>query len=157
MTGITECEAIAHDTAKTIFRFFLKNIILRYGLVAEVVTDNRPSFGKEFSALLKHYGIHHIKISPYNSQANRVVERGHFNICEALVKLCNQDLAKWPQMVAAATYADQITVREATGYSPFHLLYGTPPLLPGNLANTTFMVTDFKPGMPSKDLIKARI
>ena len=41
MTGITECKAIAHGTAKTIVRFFLKNIILRYGLVAEVVANKR--------------------------------------------------------------------------------------------------------------------
>ena len=74
LSGITECKAIARDKAKVITKFFLKRIILRYGIVQEVVTDNGPSFEKEFAQLLKQYGIRHIKISPYNSQANGVVE-----------------------------------------------------------------------------------
>ena len=77
LSGVTECKAIARDTTKVMAQFFLKQIILQYGIVQEVVTDNGPSFGKEFSKLVKSYGIRHIKISPYNSQANGVVERGH--------------------------------------------------------------------------------
>ena len=80
LSGVTECKAIARDKAKVIAEFFLKKIILRYGIVWEVVTDNGPSFSKEFPKLLEKYGIHHIKISPYNSQANGVVECGHYNI-----------------------------------------------------------------------------
>ena len=122
----------------------------------EVVTDNGPSFCKEFSDLLKCYGIHHIKISPYNSQANGVVERGHYNIQEALIKLCDRDLSQWPQMVPAATYADHITVREATGFSPYFMLHRIHPLMPGDLANAIFIVTDFRPGMSHQELIEAR-
>ena len=156
LSGITECKAIARDKAKVIARFFLKRIILRYGTVQEVVTDNGPSFRKEFSELLQKYGIHHIRISPYNSQANGVVERGHYNIREALVKLCNGDLSQWPLFVPAANYADRITVRRSTGYSPYYLLHGVHPLLPGDLADATFLVRDFKPGMTQDELVQAR-
>ena len=156
LSGVTECKAIARDKAKVIAKFFLKRIILRYGIVQEVVTDNGPSFSKEFAQLLKQYGIQHIKISPYNSQANGVVERGHFNIREALVKLCKGDLSQWPLMVSAASYADRITVRRSTGFSPYYLLHGVHPLLPGDLADATFMVSKFKPGMTTTELIEAR-
>ena len=156
LSGVTECKAIARDKAKVIARFFLKRIILRYGIVQEVVTDNGPSFCKEFASLLKKYGIHHIKISPYNSQANGVVERGHYNIREALVKLCRGDLSQWPLYVSAVNHADRITVRKTTGYSPYYLLHGVHPLLPGDLTDATFLVTDFKPGMTRAELIQAR-
>ena len=156
LSGITECKAIARDKAKVIAKFFLKRIILRYGIVQEVVTDNGPSFGKEFTQLLEQYGIHHIKISPYNSQANGVVERGHFNIREALVKLCQGNLSQWPLMVSAACYAERITVRQATGFSPYYLLHGVHPLMPGDLADATFMVNKYKPGMTTTELIEAR-
>ena len=156
LSGVTECKAIAKDRAKVIARFFLKRIILRYGIVQEVVTDNGPSFSKEFAELLKQYGLHHIKISPYNSQANGVVERGHFNIREALVKLCDGDLSQWPLMVPAAVFADRITIRRATGFSPYFLLHGVHPLMPGDLTDATFLVTDYKPGMTSAELIEAR-
>ena len=156
LSGVTECEAIARDQAKIIARFFLERIILRYGIVLEVVTDNGPSFCKEFADLLKSFGIRHIKISPYNSQANGVVERGHYNIREALVKMCNGDLSQWPLLVPAATYADRITIRRATGFSPYYLLHGVHPLMPGDLSDATFLVTDFRPGMTTTELIAAR-
>ena len=157
LSGITECKAIASDTVKVIAQFFLKHIILRYGIVQEVVTDNGSSFGKEFSALMEKYGINHIKISRYNSQANGVVERGHYNIREAIVKMCDGDLNQWPLMVPAAVFADRITIRRATGFSPYYLLHGVHPLMPGDLADATFMVTQFKPGMTNAELIEARI
>jgi RNase H-like domain found in reverse transcriptase/Integrase zinc binding domain len=156
LSGVTETKAIKHDRAKVIAKFFLKRIILRYGIVQEVVTDNGPSFAKEFTRLLNQYGIRHIKISPYNSQANGVVERGHFNIREALVKLCEGDLSKWPLMVPAATYADRITVRRATGFSPYYLLHGVHPFMPGDLTDVTFHIADYRPGMSSQELIMAR-
>ena len=123
----------------------------------EVVTDNGPTFQKEFKKLLQNYGIKHITISPYNSQANGVVERGHFNIREALVKLSKDNVSDWPSMVPAACYADRITIRRATGFSPFYLLHGVHPFLPCDLADATFMVTEFHQGMTDAELLAARI
>ena len=157
LSGITECKAIARDQAKVITKFFLHRIILRYGNVQEVITDNGPSFKKEFKKLLRDYGIKHIKISPYNSQANGVVERGHYNIREAIVKLCKGNLNQWPLMLPAACYADRITIRKATGFSPFYLLHGVHPFLPCDLADATFITSKFRPGMSDEELLIARI
>ena len=156
LSGKTECKPLTRDKAKAIAKFFLHRIILRYGIVQEVVTDNGPSFKKEFKALLAQYGITQIKISPYNSQANGVVERGHYNIREALVKLCRGDLSQWPFLVPAVSYADSITIRRATGFSPFYLLHGVHPFLPSDLADATFMVSEFRPGMTDEELLIAR-
>jgi len=41
------------------------------------------------------YSIPHICISPYNSKANGVVERGHFIIREAIIKPCDGDINLW--------------------------------------------------------------
>ena len=65
--------------------------------------------------------------------------------------------SKWPLMVPAACYADRITVRRATGFSPFYLLHGVHPFLPCDLADATFMVTEFKKGMTDAELLAARI
>jgi len=156
LSGKTEGKALTHETAKEAATFFLHNIILRYGIVQEVVTDNGSAFQKEFKKLLAQYGIKHIQISPYNSQANGVVERGHYNIREALVKLCEGDLSQWPHMVSAVCHADSITIRRATGFSPFYLLHGVHPFLPCDLADATFMVTEFKTGMNDAELLAAR-
>jgi len=60
-------------------------------------------------------------------------------------------------MIPAACYADCITIRRSTGFSPFFLLHGIHPFLPCDLTDATFMVTEFKPGMTDEELLMARI
>ena len=156
LSGVSEGRALASDKARALASFFIEQIIFRYGTVGEVVTDNGSSLEGEFARIVKKYNIHHIKISPYNSQANGVVERGHFTIREALVKMCGSDISKWPTLLPAALFADRITIRRATGYSPYYLLHGVHPLLPCDLAEATFMVPRFSGQMNDVDLIAAR-
>ena len=65
----------------------------------------------ELVKLLENYNLPHIPISPYNSQANGVVEQGHFAIREAIVKACQGKIQDWPSKLKAALFADNITVR----------------------------------------------
>ena len=67
---------------------------------------------------MERYHVPHIKISAYNSKANGVVKREHFNIREALLKSCEGHLNKWPDYMSHAFFADRVTVRRQTGYSP---------------------------------------
>ena len=127
LSGTAEGRALASDNAKALASFFVEQIVFRYGTVGEVVTDNGPSLEGEFARIVEKYNIHRIKISPYNSQANGVVERGHYTIREALVRMCGKNLSKWPSLLQAALFADRITVRRATGFSPYYLLHGVPP------------------------------
>jgi hypothetical protein len=156
LSGVTECKAITRDKAKVIARFFLKRIILRYGIVQEVVTDNGPSFGKEFSDLLEKYGIRHIKISPYNSQANGVVERGHYNIREALVKLCNGDLSQWPLLFLLLTMQTGSQFENPLDIAPITYYMEFTPYYQETLLMLHFWYTDFKPGMTRNELVQAR-
>lgn len=102
-------------------------------------------------------GIPHIPISPYNSKANGVVERGHFIIREAIVKSCGHQMNLWPKKVPAAFFSDRITVSQVTGYSPYFLLHGVEPVLPFDLVEATFLVEGFKSGMAPEDLLVLRM
>ena len=155
-SGASEGRALKSDKARALASFFVEQVVFRYGTVAVVVTDNGPSLGGEFARIVNKYNIHQIKISPYNSQANGVVERGHFTIREALVKMCGKNISRWPSLLQAALYADRITARRATGFSPYYLLHGVHPLLPCDLAEVTFMVPRFKEHMTDVELIMAR-
>jgi len=157
ISGVCEGRGLAKDNACSIAVFFKEQIIYQYGAVGEVVTDNGPSLRGEFEKLAKECGIKQIKISPYNSQANGVVERGHYTIREALVKACKGDLSKWSQYLQAAVFADHITTRRSTGYSPFYLLHGVHPFLPCDLAEATFLYPKYHPEMHTVDLLAARI
>ena len=157
LSGASEGRALRKLSSRSVANFFWEEILCRYGMVYQVTTDNGPEIQKAFRDLTELYGIPQITISPYNSRANGVVERGHFTIREALVKMCKGDINKWPRLVHHAFFADRITVRRQTGYSPYFLLYGTEPLLPFDLAEASFMSEAYHPGMTAEELLIARI
>ena len=75
-----------HENGRTIGSFVFEDILCRWGAIEEIVTDNGPVFVQAVEYLSKQYHINHIRISPYNSRANGLVERRHFDVRESLVK-----------------------------------------------------------------------
>jgi len=157
LSGAAEGCKLRNATAQAVANFLFEEIFCRYGTVAEIVTDNGSETKGAVAELLRRHGIPQIHISTYNSQANGVVERGHFTIREAIVKACQGKIAKWPDYVHHAFFADRVTVRRATGFSPFYLLYGIDPVLPLNLTEATYLVSGFRKHMPTEDLLALRI
>ena len=60
--------------ASVIASFIFEDILCHWGAVSELVTDNGLAFVQALDVLMSQYGIHHIWISPYNSQVNGVVK-----------------------------------------------------------------------------------
>ena len=121
--------------------------------MAEIVTDNGPAFVAAAGYLSEKYGIHHIKISPYNSQANGVVERKHFDICESLMKMCNNEHSKWVCMAPLVFWADQVTVHQPIGYSPYFMAHSVEVVLPLDIAEATYLLPPLDIPASTKDLI----
>lgn len=156
LSGAAEGRALRHSNAKTTAQFIWEEIFCRYGAVGHIVTDNGSELQAAVTLLMDRYKILHIKISAYNSKANGVVERGHFTIREAIMKACEGATKKWPDFVPHAFFADKVTVRRATGYSPFYLLHGVHSVLPFDLAEASFIIIN-QQNMTSEDLSAARI
>jgi transposase InsO family protein len=157
LSRAAEGRALKKANAKSIAKFFWEQIYCRYGAVIQVVTDNGPEVKGAFSHLLKRLRIPQVRISPYNSKANGVVERGHFTIREAIVKACQGNIDLWPTKVAMAFFADRISTSTVTGFSAYFLLHGVQPVLPFDLTEASFMVNGFTSGMSSSDLLALRI
>lgn len=157
LSHAAEGRALRKISTKHLSKFFWEQIICRYGHIAEVVTDNGSEVAKAFRRLLKRYGIPQIKISPYNKHANGVVEQGHFAIRESIMKDCKGNIEEWPKRVHLAFFADRITTRRVTGFSPFYLLHGVEPVLPFDLTEATFMVTGYRYRMKTSDLLALRM
>ena len=157
LSKYVEGRALRKASASAVARFVMDDIILRYGCIGRIVTDNGPEFKGALSELLRQYDIPQVLISPYNSQANGVVEQGHFAIREALVKACEGNIHLWPEKLRAALFADNITVRRSTGYSAYFLVHGTDPVLPFDLWESTFLVEGFKDNLSQEELLSLRI
>ncbi|KAI0324830.1 hypothetical protein GY45DRAFT_1349210 [Cubamyces sp. BRFM 1775] len=86
-----------------------------------------------------------------------VVEQGHFTIHEGTLKSCEGKARDWPEKVRMAFFADKVTARRSTGFSPFYVLYGTHPILPFDLVEATFMISNHQAGISTAELLALRI
>ena len=121
--------------------------------VAEVVTDNGPAFVAAAGYLSEKYGIHHIKISLYNSQANGIIEQKHFNVRESLMKTCNNEHTKWVGMAPLVFWADHVTICRSNGYSLFFMAHGIEVVLPLDIAEATYLLPPLNAPASMEDLI----
>ncbi|KAI6152640.1 hypothetical protein BKA82DRAFT_114660, partial [Pisolithus tinctorius] len=80
-------------------------------------------------ALAAQYHIRHIRISPYNSQANGIVERHHYDVHEAIMKSCENDDRRWHTVAHSVFWAERVTILKSTGLSPYFMVHGV-ELLP---------------------------
>jgi hypothetical protein len=122
-----------------------------------VTTDNGPEVIGALKILVQRLDIPMVQISPYNHHANGVVEQGHFTLREALVKSCGDRITDWPLKLGAASFSDQVTVSQVTGFSPYQLLHATDPVLPFDLTEATFLVDGYRSGMSTVELLALHI
>src|SRR5271163_5314736 len=144
------------ENAKSLPHWILHDIIYRWGLLLEIITDNGPAFLKALKYLEKHYHIKHIRISGYNSRANGLVERSHFEVREALFKACNGQQAKWASSAYSVFWAERVTIRKRMGCSPYFAATGTHPLLPIDIAEANYLLPPPTAPLSTTDLISRR-
>jgi len=91
LTGYPEWRMLRKETTKTLQAFVFEELLCRWGPITKIVTDNAPAYRLAVDVLAAKYGVHPIRISPYNSQANGIVERRHRDVREAIMKTCEGD------------------------------------------------------------------
>ena len=94
-----------------------------------VVTDNGVQFQGETREMLRRHGIRHHRSSPYRPQANGAVEAANKTLKKILAKMTetHKDLA---DKVPYALWGYMISIRTATGATPYSLVYGMEAVLP---------------------------
>ena len=128
------------ENASSIASFIFEEILCHWGAVAELVTDNGTPYVQALDTLATRYGIRHIRISPYNSQANGVVERCHYDVREAIIKSTLGGEVRWSSTAHSVFWAEQVTILKSTGLSPYFMVHGVEPLFPFDLAEATFLI-----------------
>jgi len=155
LTAWPKWRALQVETGKTIGAFIFKEILCRWGAVEEIVMDNGTAYVAALDWLTDRYGIRHIRISAYNSQANRIVKRQHHTIRDTILKACKGNYSCWPMFVPFAFWADCATTRKSTGFSPYYMVHGVEPILPFDLAMATLLVPDLTTLLSTEDLLIA--
>ena len=156
LTHFPEYHSLRTETGKTIGDWIFEDILCRWGTLCEIVTNNGPAFVKALGYLAKCYHIRHIRISGYNSHANGIAERAHFDVRQAMFKACDGDQSKWHLVVTSIMWADRVTVRRRMGCSPYFAVTGAHPLLPLDIVEATYLLPPPDAPMSTTALIANR-
>lgn len=135
-----EFKMLRSETANSLGEWIFQDILCRWGSLCEIVSDNGGPFVKALEYLSKTYHVNHIRISGYNSRANGLVERPHWDVRQGLFKAADGDQSKWNRVAHSVFWADRITVRRRMGCSPYFAATGTHPLLPLDIAEATYLL-----------------
>lgn len=156
LTSYPEGRATTSDSAKVIADFIFQDILCRWGGLEELVTDNAAPYVAAADILAERYGIHHIRISGYNSRANGLIESKHFDVREAIMKTCQGVESKWREVLPQVFWAERVTIRKSTGYSPYYMAHGVHPLLPFDILEATYLSPTQDFGITTEELVAIR-
>ncbi|KAL5808664.1 hypothetical protein ACOSQ3_029355 [Xanthoceras sorbifolium] len=103
-----------------------KNVICRYGVPKEIVTDNGSQFiSYDFQDFYDKWNIKLSYSSPRYPQANGQAESTNKIIMSTLKKRLDQYKGKWADELQGVLWSYRTTVRTSTGETPFSLTYGS--------------------------------
>jgi transposase InsO family protein len=113
---------------------FLYYHMLNYGTPVELISDRGSAFlSEEVQQFLALNRIKHSPSTAYHPQTNGMVERCHQMINHGIVTSLNDQKDRWDEKIDSVIWALRIRKHSVTGKSPFYLLFGTHPRLPGDL------------------------
>jgi hypothetical protein len=156
LTGFLEATKLKHITSDKVTDF-LFDVMCRYRCIFQLTIDNSSEFKGAVQSLMDRYRVPVVWISPYNPQANGKSKRGHAVWINALWKICAIRIYDWPDYLGYAIWADCVTVKQNTGYTPYYLLYGQHPLMPYDVNDRTFHSLDWPSIESTEDLLALRM
>ena len=155
-SGWAETVALSKLNAKNVAEWFLAEWIYQYGVPKEVTVDGGAEFKKELQTAMRRVGTNLRMVTPYYPEAQGMVERGHKEIKDALTKMCGEDGKKWKEYLPLVTFADRISTKRTTGYSPYELQFGQLAVLPVDQELGSFLTVNWTEIRTTAELLEAR-
>lgn len=156
LTAYPEFRMLRKENENTLAAFIFEELICRWGSLREIVTDNGQAFIAAMDRLSRQYGVKHIRISGYNSQANGIIENRHYDVREGLFKLAKGNESKWSEGTFAMMWAERVTISRVMHMSPYRAATGAEPLLPLDFVQATWLTTPFSGIVSHGDVIVQR-
>jgi transposase InsO family protein len=129
------CKAVPEADAETVKKF-LYDLMVDYGSPSEVLTDRGKAFlAKGVQDFMSANRIMKLTTAPYHPQTNGMVERMHAMLKSGLTALTNGNPVLWDLFLKQVLFSIRVRKHAVTKYSPFYLMYGVQPTLPGDLRN----------------------
>ena len=94
------------QTAETVARTFVNNVVLIHGVPEKVLTDQGTNFQSDLMSILyKQYGITRVKTTAYRPQCDGMVERVNRNLADIIASYVSEEPSKWSDFLPSVTFA----------------------------------------------------
>ncbi|RDX92426.1 hypothetical protein CR513_25443, partial [Mucuna pruriens] len=145
-TKWVEAEPVATISAERVKRFLWKKIICRFGLPAEIVSDNGTQFAsKTTTEFCKELGIKQIFMSVEHPQSNGQVEAANKVILKGLRRRLEEAKGRWAKELPQVLWSCHTTPHSTMNETPFRLTFGTEAVIPVEIGEPSARKTLFEP------------
>jgi transposase InsO family protein len=133
LSKFTITKAVRDCTSTTASKFLVEDVMMKFGIPNEIITDNGSHFTSSlFEALTNTMGCCHIRITPYHAQSNGQCERFNATFLPKVLALMNEAKNNWDDKLSPTTFNFNNTRHSTTGYSPFNLMFARECRLPAD-------------------------
>lgn len=102
----------------------LCNMFTKYGIPEEVLSDQGSQFKSALMGkVMDLLGVQQLRTSPYHPQTNGSLERFHGTL-KSMMKKADNASKNWDELLPFLCFEYRDAAHEATGFSPFQLLFG---------------------------------
>ena len=130
-TKWVEAFAIRDTTSITLATVLVDKVVCRYGVPACIHSDQGANLCSDvIKTMCKLLGMDQTRTSAYHPQGNGQVERFNRTMEAMLAKNVKENQKDWDVCLPKVLFAYRSSIHEATGFTPFHLMFGRSPNLP---------------------------
>ncbi|KAL0404564.1 UNVERIFIED_CONTAM: hypothetical protein Sradi_2097200 [Sesamum radiatum] len=143
-TKWVEAEPLARIIEGEVMKFIWKNIICRFGILREIISDNGHQFqGRKIQEWCQGLRIKQRFTTVAHPQANGQVEVTNRILVQGIKRRLERVGGNWAEELTSVLWAYRTTPRGSTGESPFSLVYGTEAIIPAELSILSHRVMNF--------------
>jgi transposase InsO family protein len=127
-----EIFALTEKSAKEVVRCLVDEIYLRHGAPRELITDRGTEFSNRImKEVIRLLGVcRHVRTTPQNPRSDGLAENQMRTLKDMLSAYVNRFQNDWDEHLAVVANAYRTTVNDATGFTPFEMMYGRQASMP---------------------------
>ncbi|GJX14001.1 reverse transcriptase domain-containing protein [Tanacetum coccineum] len=138
-----EAKPVATITGNQIKKFVWDNIVCRFGLPREIISDNRKQFrDNPFKDWCEKLCIHQHFAFVKHPLTNGLVERANCSLGEGIKARLGTRNEKWIEELSHVLWAHRTMIKSSNGDTPFSLTYGTEAVIPAEIGIPTLRTAE---------------